>query len=246
MNSENPYNGLAELEEDPAYKAIFDRLDARSKKSIIEMVNAPKETNSKAEIKIQDLFFGNDPDNSIENLSSEQFAQYTTGLSRSDKKKYTNMYNRMKIQTASEERSTYKRASNLLRDQLLIDEHIEKDKFGKISGDDEITLLKAQNKLIDHLDKQGVMDEKSLKDFVKEFSSAEIKGKVFNPTPKSVFGGSAKPRVTSNVTTAPVKTKELVLSPKDLIVYKKQFRESYGYIPTTKDEKFKTFLEKNR
>jgi len=246
MNSEAPYNGLAELEEDPTYKAVFDRLDAKSKKSIIEMVNAPKETNSKSEVKIQDLFFGNDADNSIEEISPEQFAQYTTGLSRSDKKKYTNMYNRMRTQTSSEERSTYKRAGNMLRDQLLIDEHIEKDKFGKISGDDEITLLKAQNKLIDHLDKQGVMDEKSLKDFVKNFSAAEIKGKVFSPEPKAVFSGSAKPRVTSNVSTAPSKTKELVISPKDLIAYKKQFRELNGYFPTTKDVKFKTFLEKNR
>lgn len=241
MNSDSPYYGVADLESDPVFKQTFDRLSSKQQKSILEAVNAPKETNSKSEISMQNLFFGNG-DKQIEDVSPEEFNTYLSGLNSSDRKKYTNMYNRMKTETAAEERSTFKRAGDMLKNQLLIDEHIEKDKYGKLSSDDEITLLKAQNKLIDHLSKQGAMNEKQLNDFVKEFSAAEIKGKAFSPTPRPIFNAPAK--VQSNV--IPSGKNEVIMSPKEIISHKKAFRDQFGYFPTTKDEKFKNYLKNKK
>lgn len=246
MNGPNPYYGMADLESDPTYRQVWDNLDAKSKKAIIETVKAPKDTNPKSEIEIQKLVFSTDPNNKLEDLSPEQFNVYLGGLSKSDRSKYTNMYNKLKTQTAGEERSMYKRSNEMLKNQLLIDSHIEKDAYGKISGEDEITLLKAQNKLIDHLStRPGTYNEKELKDFVKEFSAAEIKGKAFSPQPRAVFHTSPNSAVTS-ISSAPASKKEVVLSPKEIINYKKSFKQQYGYFPTANDEKFKNYVQTNK
>lgn len=246
QSSDNPYHGLADLENDPIYKATWDKLDTKGRKAIQEMVKAPNETNPKAEIAMQNLIFGNDPNNSIETISPEEFSKYTVGLNKADKNKYTGMYNRMRTQSSGQERAMYKQAGDMLRDQFLIDGHVERDRFGKISGDDEITLLKAKQKLIDHLNtQQGNMDQKQLKDFVKQFSAAEIKGKVFNPTPKPMY--NATPNQNNAVTpTKAVQSSpaQIVISPKDKVQYKKSFHDAYGYFPTDTDEKFKNFIQK--
>jgi len=242
MNSDTPFYGLADLENDPTYKAVIDGLDAKGQKAIRDMVITPKETDNKAEAKIQDLFFGNDPNNEIETISPETFSTYLAGLSKSDRKKYTNMYNRARTQTAGEERAAYKRANEMLRNQFLVDGLIQKDKFGKISGEDEVKLINAQNKLLDHLEAQkGAYNEKQMKDFVKEFSAAEVKGKVFNPTARTIYNTQSR----QNASSPSTKKGEVVLSPKQIVEFKKKFREQNGYFPVASDEKFKNFVERN-
>ena len=242
MNSDNPYYGQADLENDPAYKAIFDRLDVKGQKAILEMVNAPKETNAKSENTVQSLFRGKIPGKDVAEMKPEEFNTYLAGLNKADRNKYENMYNRMGTQTGAQERASFKRASDMLKNQLLVDEHISRDKYGKISGDDEITYLNATNKLIDHLDKQGPMGEKELKDFVKNFSAAEIKGKVFNPQVKSVFNPAPK---NPAVVAPPASPNDIALSGKGLVHYKNLYKKATkADFPTTSDPKFKNWLSK--
>jgi len=182
MNSNNPYYGMADLESDPIYREVWDNMSVKGKKAVMEMVQQPKETNPASEMRVQNLFFGLDTENQVETVTPEKFAEMLTGLNSSDRKKYMGMYERLRTQSEGEQRAMYKQAGDMLRNQLLIDEHIVRDKFGKISGKDEITLLKAQNNLIDHLSSQyGSFNSKQLKDFVTEFSAAEIKRKTFVP-----------------------------------------------------------------
>jgi hypothetical protein len=237
MNSDSPYYGIAELENDPLYKQTWDNLDAKGKKAVIEMVQSPKETSPKAEARVQNLFIGGDRSNDIGAMSPEDFQAQLSGLSSSDRSKYTTMYNNLRVQSASEQRSTYKRAGQFLRDQFIADGHIERDKFGKITGDDEITMIKAQSALIDHLDTYGgTMDEKQLKDFVKDFSAAEIKGRVFNPTPRAAF------RPKNDTTASP---QDVTVSPQELTRLKRDYRQQNGYFPPNSDEKFKAYVQKN-
>lgn len=255
QNSDTPYHGLADLQNDPKYQGVYDNLSVKDKKAVIEMVNAPKTTNPNSEAKVQDLFFGNDPTNKIENMSPTDFAQYTVGLSKADKNKYTNMYNRQNMQSAGDERAMYKQAGSMLQNQMLIDGRIQQDSYGKITGDDQTTLLKAQNGLIDALDKQGKMDPKQLKDFVQSYSSGTIKASVFSPTPKPVFNtpttGTAPTTSTqgppsATPTIAPAGKNEVVLSPLQIVNYKKNFKQQYGYFPTADDAKFKTYVQNNK
>jgi hypothetical protein len=238
MNSEQPYFGVADLENDPIYKNTWDNLDAKGKKAILEMVNSPKDTNPKAEARVQNLFFGNE-EVQIETVTPEEFSSYLTGLNKADRKKYTTMFNKLRTQTASEERVTYKRAEGFLKDQFIIDGHIEKDQFGRIRGEDEETLINARNKLIDHLSTyKGPMNDKQLKDFVRDFSAAEIKGKVFNPQPRAVF----KPKTAATTSNAP----DVKVTGPELIRLKREFAQrNGGKYPRTTDEKFKIFVQQN-
>jgi hypothetical protein len=237
MNSSEPYYGIADLENDPIFKATEGNLGAKQKKAIYEMVQTPKDTNPKSEARVQDLFLGNDPEKTIDKISAAEFQEYTVGLSKADKTKYTNMYNSLRINTASEERQMYKRAGTFLRDQFIVDGHITRDRFNRISGEDEKTLIKAQNKLMDIMSTQGtITNDKQLKDFVKDFSVAEIKGKVFNPEPKNAF--RAKNDTTNTA-------KDIKISPEEITRLKRQFYRENKYFPTTSDEKFKNYVKQN-
>lgn len=247
MNSSNPFNGPAELENDPKFKAAYDNLDVQGKKAIMEMVTTPKETNTQAEIKMQNLIFGENTDVDIASLTPTQFSKYTVGLSNSDKKKYTNMYNKIKNPTDGAERASYKAAGAILQEQFIIDGHIEKNKFGKISGDDEITYLAAKNRMIDAMDKEGPKTPKELREFVQRFSAEEIKGKVYNPQPKKPFNAPGPSTPTASpVTPVSPKNQQIVLSPKDLLKYQKAFKKQYGTFGVTSDPKFMTFVQNNQ
>jgi len=240
MMSGNPYFGDADLENDPVVKATFDNMNANDQKAIRAMVLAPKNTDPKSEIKMQQLIFG-ELDIELKDMDPLEFAKYTAGLSKADKNKYTNIYNKAKNQTGGEESASLKRAGAMLQDQFLIDGHISRNKYGKIAGDDEITLLAAKTRLIDAMDKQGPMSAKEAKDFVKEFSAAEIVGKTFNPTVKR---NVTAPPPTDASATAPANKNEIILTPKRKTELKKQYRDTVtGKFPSDSDPKFITWLK---
>lgn len=245
QNSGNPFYGMADLENDQGYKALYDRMDVKGKKAIEQMVIAPKTTDPKAEIALQNMFFGEDPDNKIEDMTPETFNSHLVGLSKSDRNKYTNMYNRAKNPSSGEESASLKRAGSMLQEQLLVDGHITKNKFGKLSADDEITYLGAKNRLIDALDKQGPMSAKETKDFVKSFSVEEIKGKIYSPAAKTPFNAPSNTPKASPITPVAGKEKQVVLSQKQLLQLQKDFRKQYGTFPSMNDPKFKTFVQNN-
>ena len=251
QSSDNPYHGYADLENDPVYKATFDRLDAKGQKAIREMVKAPNETNPKAEIAMQNLIFGLDSKNSIDTISPEEFAKYTVGLNKADKNKYTNIFNRLRTPTNAQERSTFNMANKLLEDQLFIDGVIERDAFGKFSGEDEMTLRTAKLKLIDALNSNPEkMDMKQMKDFVKDFTSGKIKDralnstktKTYNQVPNQQTGISTKPLPNQQVSTS---GQQIVIDKKNELKLQQLWKSQNGSWPDRTTDKWKNFVQQN-
>lgn len=240
QNSDQPFYGVADLENDPIYKSTWDKLSAKSRKAVQEMVKAPKESNTKSQSKVQKLFMGGEPGKDISTISPEEFnREYLSGLNKSDRAKYTTMYNKMNIPSAGEKRAMYNEAGKILTNQLILSEYIEKDKYNKISGDDELKLIESQNELIDHLSNYpGVLNTKQLKDFAQEFAASKVKGRAFNPP---VIKSNYRP--TSSTSIPSESTSSLNLSPKELIDMKRQYRNQYGTFPSIEDEKFKNFVQ---
>lgn len=236
QNSDQPFHGLADLENDPLYKQTWDNLNPKQKKAVVEMVSAPKESNPKSELRMQNLFLGSG-DKQIETMTPEEFAEETVGLSKASKTKYTNLFMSLRVQTEGEKRAMYTQAGNMLRDQLLADGHIKRNDYNKIAGDDEITLIKANEKLMQHLASQtGTFRPEQLQKFVKDFSAAEIKGKVFNPQPKSVL----KPK--SDTTS---RTPDVKVSGDEMIKLKRKYRSEKGKFPSPNDTDFLEYVKRN-
>lgn len=245
MNSGTPYFGLADLEADPVYREVWDNLDPKGKKAIIDSVQTPKQTDPQALARVQSLFIGEDPENQLEGMDAATFQTYLSGLGTVDRRKYSDKFLKLNTQSAAGERTAMKRAGKMLEEQFLADDHIRRDKYGKISGDDEITLIRARQKLIDYMDDQGPMSEKEMKDFVIEFSAAEVKGQTFSPAPRNVFNSGPRGRPNAQ-TVAPASKNEVVLSNNELSSMKREFRRINGYFPSNTDEKFKNFVTSRR
>ena len=223
MNSDQPFYGVADLENDPLYKQTWDNIDAKQKKAILEMVDAPKESNDKSLLGVQDLFLGKDT--GLETMTPQDFAEKTVGLSKADKTKYTNLFMSLRTQTEGERRSMYTSAGKMLQDQLLVDGHISRNAYNKIAGDDEIALIEAKNTLIDHLSTQpGSFNEKQLKDFVKDYSASVIKGKAFNPKPRTTLSDNVSTKSAAPSVTLPTGDA--------LIALKREYRTKYNKFPT--------------
>jgi len=243
MNSQNPFNGFAELEADPEFKARYSNLDAKGRKAIEEMVIAPKVTDEKAEMELQAIVFGDNPDIRLEDLSPEQFRKYTVGLSKADKTKYTNIYNKAKTVTPGEESASVKRIGAMLEEQLFKGEFIEKNDYGRYDSEEQRVILNSRTKLLDAMEKYGPMNPKETRDFVNKFAADEIAGRVFNPEPRKKVVGAPSPK--DPASTAPVKKDTLRMTDKELLPFKKKYRDTMtnGQIfPTSKDKKFLNWL----
>lgn len=252
MNSDNPYYGISDLENDPTFKATYDRLDVKGKKAIMEMVKAPKDTNPESEVKVQDLLLGSDPSMDINNVSPAQFQKMTVGLNKSDKSKYTNMYNRLKQETAGEERTKNKRAEKFLQDQLLADKYISKNDYGKYTGKSEIKLIQARNELLDHLSTAPKnMSDTDLLKYVQKYSADKIKEQVFVPPQRKVFTETASQTIpTNNSIVPPTKSKALV-NPEDglpqpqKLQLRQKYKKEFGRWPVLDSSDYLNYVKKN-
>jgi len=224
MNSSEPFFGIADLENDPVYKNTYDNMSPKQKLAIKEMIEAPKESNPKSLIAVQELFFG--ADSNIETMTPAEFAEKTVGLSKADKTAWTNKFNSLRTQSEGEKRAMYKQAGTMLRDQLLLDKYVKRDKFGKISGNDEIKMIKAQQALNEHLGTQtGVFRPEQLQKFVKQFSAAEIKGQIFNPPPRTPMKNDSRSTAS-----------DVILPEGDkLLDLKRQYRQEFKKFPVPGD-----------
>lgn len=233
MNSNQPFYGQADLEADPKYKETWDKItDPKQKKAILESLEPPKNTKVGSEIGIQDLFFGNNPDFQVETMSPSEFATFTVGLNKKDKSRYTGMFNKLRVESAGEQRATHKRAGQFAVNALLKHEEIEKDKFGKYDEDDTITIIDAQNALMDHLaDQKGVFSDKELRVFVDEYVASTIDKKPFVPTRSNFRKGIVE---------------KLELTPRERSNFKVEFKREKGYIPKANSREFVNFVKESR
>jgi hypothetical protein len=235
QNSDQPILSVWDLENNPKYKATYDNMSPKQQKAIAEMVDAPKDSSPKSELRIQNLFFGTAEGKKIETITPEEFAEETVGLSKADKKKYTNMYMSLRTQSEGEKRAMYTQAGKMLQDQLIYDGHIKRNNFGKIAGDDETTLIEARNELTAKLGSEyGVFKPDQLQQYVKDYSAAKIKGNAFNPK-------SRKPADTKKEDKQVIKIKNRTEYNNLVRLYSKQ---NNGEIPKQDDPKFVNFVQK--
>jgi len=232
MGSSTPYYGIADLEKDPMFKQTWDNLDSKGKQDIKEMIVAPKTTTSSAEVNMQNLLFG-ETDEEIETITPAEFQSKLSGMNDKDRRRYTGLYNNIRIETAGEKRATYKRAGSFLQDSMLSNELITKNKYDKFDEDDQIILIEARNKMMDHISKYGTnMDDKEVKDFVGNYVTSIVKERAFNPAPRR------KDKIKA--------TEDLQLSGPERLNFKKKFRDDQGYMPRNNDEKFKAYVRNQR
>ena len=233
MNSDEPYHGLAQLENDPLYKQTWDRItDPKQKQAVQELLEPPKQSATGSIARVQDILMGNNADLPVETITTQEFNNALVGLSQKHRDKYNGTFERLRIQSAGEQRSTHKRAGNFIVNHLLKNEEIEKDKFGKFDEDDTITIIEMQEAFIDHLETQpGVFTDKQLKDFANEFTASKIN----EEAPPTRPG-----RATTN------KIEQFNLTPQDKVNFKFQFKKQNGYLPKTNSREFLEFVRKSR
>lgn len=254
MNSDNPYHGVADLEADPKYKAVWDNMSAKSKESVLQMISEPKTSNPKSQTKVNELLTGN-TEESIEGMSYEKFQRdYLTGLSGPDRNKAVRQFEKLRDPSASEQRSSYKRADELVKKYLLQSEKIVKNDFGRISGDDEMVLLKAQDKMTTYLsDLKTLPNEEQLNKLAKELAASEVEERTFRPEniiKSKVNAGNTSPGSTAvktgNVTSS---ANALVgLSALDVVNYKLEYQRinSLKSAPSSGDAGFLNWVQGKR
>lgn len=237
MNSDQPFNGIAELEADPLYQETYDNMSVKQKKAVHEMVEAPKESNSKSLVKVQGLFMSDDdgvPD--INDMSPQDFAQEIAGLSKSDRAKYTSLYMSLKTETDGERRAKYKSAGSILKNQMILDGHISLNAYGKLDEDNQKVLTAANNKLMKFLSTNpNLKDDSKIAEFVKTNSAQLVKDKAFNPlVPKS----SGRKTATDDG--------NVKVTKQQLVDLQREFRmdkKNGGYFPPLTDPKFEAFIK---
>lgn len=240
MMSDQPYNGIAELEADPVFGQTYENMSVKQKIAVREMVEAPKNDNPKSLAKVQELFLSDDdgvPD--VFKMSPTDFALATSGLSSSTKKKYDNLYMSMVGQTEGEKRSMYKSAGSILKNQMIADGHIELNAYGKLDEDNQKILTNANNKLINYMSTHpNLRDDAKIIEFVKQNSAQLIKDRAFNPNVEK----STKRKVASGEGGGDVK-----ITKQQLVDFQREFRADKtqgGYFPPLTDPKFEAFVKR--
>ena len=247
QSSGNPYDGIADLESDPVFKNTWDNMNANQQKAVMEMVKAPKTSNDKSVLKVNQLLLGEIEGADLDSMSLEQFhSEYLVGLNQKDKNKYINDFRKLKDPSQAQKRVMYKEAGKFLQDYLISEKYIRRNDYDKIRGSSETKLIQAREKLIDALSTQGNLDTKQLKDFVKEFAAAEIKGEVFNPAPRTPARTVSNRSSTSNRDIGNMATYVKDLRANDLAklnLLKREFKNINKRFPTDTDEDFLLFVK---
>lgn len=228
--SGNPFHTVYELEQSEEYKKLGGKTSPAKREALKKMIEAPDEDDPVALSKVQDVLLGVDPNISIQDLTPGQFNEYLAGLSKTTRGKMQTQYMSLKLDTNAEKRATYRRGEQFLKEQMLRSKIIKKDKFGKLSGKNELIYIEAKTAFIDKLAAYGTnIDDKQLQEFIKGYATSIVEERPYNP-------------VRTKQTFNEPKTKEKTLTPeeekaaqeKDLALIKK-FKKEKGFFPKTND-----------
>lgn len=130
MNSSEPYDNLFQLEANPKYKNLIDRVtDVKQRKALIEMIDSPKASSEEVYSKNLELlrngqYFG---------MSGPDLMTNTVGLSSSDKKFFRSQWTKQNTETEGQERAKVNWVSKQLFRMADGSGLIKKDRFGKLT-----------------------------------------------------------------------------------------------------------------
>jgi len=229
MGSNNPYYNMSDLEKDPLYKETWQHLDSKGREAITEMVKAVKSTNYSSEARVQSLLFGEVEGVDIAVMTPTEFQHEMRGMNEKDRRRYTGLFNSLRIESASEKRATYTSANRLLMDEMFANELIVKNDFGKYDEDEQLIINKAKSELMSKLNAHGTnLDPKQIRDFVEGYTQSLVKEETFNPAPRREVKRKA--------------TEDIDLTARQRVTFKTDFKSKFGYRPRNNDEKYKSFV----
>ncbi len=195
QNSKNPYNTLTQAESDAEFELLLDRVtDAKDKQAVRDAIEQPKESTDFAKNRMDDLFFGRDPNFQFTTIPNVQFQRYLSGFDPSDR----TFWERKRItflgETGAQEHTRFKHAGADLRNQLNALKVIRINRFNRLSVKDRRKFTEINNRFIEELDKRpDVKGVKALSDFAKSFALSIKNLEEFIPPEVVRFrGGSQK------------------------------------------------------
>jgi transcriptional regulator of met regulon len=242
MNSDQPFYGMADLENDPVFKATFDNMSPTQQKAVIEMVDAPKNSNPKSVTKVNELF-ANDNDDLLESLSYETFqSEYLVGLSKSDKSKWTRRFEKLKDPTMFESRSAIREGNQLLKRYLLQEGKIS-ERYGQMSKGDQEELTEYQDKLLEFFNNRSTLPTReAMVKYVKDLAADRVREKMKTPASAKAPIPVLEPQETPSMSVLDG------LSAIEKMQLQNDFKKENGFptAPSLSDPRFLSFVAKRR
>lgn len=243
MESNNPYSGYVQLQGEQIYKETWDNMSNTQKQAIKEMIEAPKNSNVSSWHRVQNIFFGEDPNNELGTMTPQEFEYQARGLNKADKEEARKTFQRLRIESAGEERAVFKSVGYKLEQRMIADEIIEKNpKTGFYDAENMKMLVEAKSNLMANLEKQsGKMTEVQQDLYVKEYI-AKIYKKKLTPITEFIpsFGRRKGEPKKGDIS-------DFDLSAADRRKFKLMYaNENDGVMPSNNDKKLYEFIKNKR
>lgn len=182
MRESGKLNGMSDLENVKGFDTMWEKLSHKQQKAIKQEVENPKTTDTKALVKMQALFLGQDKENKIDTMSDAKFREYLVGLNKDDRKKWQDKFASMKTGSGNIKKQAwlYNQGSKMLLTKLYAKELIDNNDYNKLEGDDFDKVKVANDMLLDYLDSfpEGA-SYKDLSESVDKFIKEQQKAKLF-------------------------------------------------------------------
>jgi hypothetical protein len=192
------YTTLTQLQSDPYYINMIGKIkNPKQVMAIEEMVVQPKNSRTESMAKVNDLFFSGQ----AKGMSTEDFTEQLTGLSKGDRSKAMTRYQNLHTETGAQESAKLKRAGDEFKKQALAMNLLREDDFNRVSGKEFDRMVGMQNQLMEHVESLGPNpSQKEVNEIVKEFTLAQAKGRAFKAPakPSSLVGSPKTPKTDKN------------------------------------------------
>jgi ribosomal protein L22 len=229
MNSDKPYAGKTELEQDPQFINRINLIaDPKQRKAIYDAVIQPKESSDAAIMTLQKAVFNGE----LQGMSPEDFNEHKSGLSKVDRRKWDTLYEKLnRPQTGAQVNAQFKIAGDELQKQLIDTGYIHRNDFGKLSNSEEMRMLDARNEFIDALSKRDEpMSTPEINQFAREFALSKKKGEAFSPPEVRKFVGQR-----NKTTPPPVAPQGALIKGKTRPEWNRLLQQKLGKAPSAQE-----------
>ncbi|MFM6930405.1 MAG: hypothetical protein ACKOX6_18220 [Bdellovibrio sp.] len=177
MNSGSPFLTVEEMLTHPKIKQYVEYMNPRQIQALQHMVEAPKDSNPKVVVSVQEKLF----DEGFKNVTPAEFQAMTSGLNKADKSRYESIYIRERSQSDGELHQSVKRVESSFVNHLQSAGYVRRNDFGKFDPDDQDKITLAKDRLIEEITKRGnkPMSIQEENDLAKSLAVAIAKDRAF-------------------------------------------------------------------
>lgn len=203
QNGGDPFVDVNQMLKDPAVKRTWDNIrDPKQKIALQHMIEQPKDSDpNQVSTAFTKLFNGE-----FRGMSPDDFNVVISGMSKSDRNKFTNDYKKFNAQTPVQELNQVKTMGTALEKDLDRLDYIKKNpETGRYSDKHRDMLIEAQQELTDTMEKIGQLTPQEQLKYVKQFAANKVNGEVFNKEaalPAKRFQGTITPKTKEDVVEA--------------------------------------------